>query len=426
MLFGKTAASSFLDLRIRDLAWMGVFILLFFQPALQDAFSQASWLDEIATIAIAICAVFRITGNGIRVSASAKLSILLLIGFSLTCLLGNALSGIPVSWQPVAVDAFTCVKFFITLLAGVVVFHRNKTLFVVVSKSLKIVLFVIGLCAMVSLVFDIGMSYNEVRYGFHPFDFVFSHPTYLAVALSGAIVVLSVESEQNTRWIMLAAVLLILTFRGKAMGFVAFVVLVILMTRGGRKALRLWQIIAIGIVVLIIGWGQIESYFGTEGQARAELLRAGLQIADDHFPIGMGFATFGSAVTSDPEWYSPVYVQYGLSSVWGLSPEYSSYISDSFWPTVLGQSGWAGFLMLLGTLFLLFFSFFKRSNNKLPVLFCFAYLIITSTSESSFFNPSSVYLAICVALACFSWENESGQHVAIERLREKTGFLRNV
>ena len=33
---------------------------------------------------------------------------------------------------------------------------------------------------------------------------------------------------------------------------------------------------------------------------------------------------------------------YGVSGVWGLSREFPRFISDTSWPAVLGETGWAG------------------------------------------------------------------------------------
>ena len=42
-------------------------------------------------------------------------------------------------------------------------------------------------------------------------------------------------------------------------------------------------------------------------------------IARDDFPLGVGLGRFGSAISRDP--YSPVYTQYGLDQIEGMTPK---------------------------------------------------------------------------------------------------------
>jgi O-antigen ligase len=60
-------------------------------------------------------------------------------------------------------------------------------------------------------------------------------------------------------------------------------------------------------------------------------------IARDYFPLGTGLASFGSHASRI--YYSSVYFEYGLSNVWGLSPQFSGFITDTFWPMVVGEGG---------------------------------------------------------------------------------------
>jgi hypothetical protein len=79
---------------------------------------------------------------------------------------------------------------------------------------------------------------------------------------------------------------------------------------------------------------------------RAQLYLASLRIADDHFPLGVGFGRFATSQSVTP--YSSVYRQYGLSQVYGLSPQTKFYLLDTSWPGVLGETGWIGLLAYLG------------------------------------------------------------------------------
>ena len=168
--------------------------------------------------------------------------------------------------------------------------------------------------------------------------------------------------------------------------------------------------IALGLTaVALIGMDQYINYYQSAGYARGELARQAIAVANDYFPLGTGFATYGSAVTAQIDNYSPLYYAYGLSAVWGLAPGAASFLSDTFWPTVLAQFGYFGLVAFAALLIALFAMCYKAGGgSRLPVICIFAYLLISSTSESSFFNPSAAYLAMCAGLAiCPAGERRS-------------------
>jgi hypothetical protein len=85
---------------------------------------------------------------------------------------------------------------------------------------------------------------------------------------------------------------------------------------------------------------------------RALLYKTGERIANDNFPLGVGLGRFGSYPSRI--YYSPVYDQYELSNVYGLSRSYPDFIDDTSWPSVMGEAGYAGLLIYaLGVIFVL-------------------------------------------------------------------------
>lgn len=88
---------------------------------------------------------------------------------------------------------------------------------------------------------------------------------------------------------------------------------------------------------------QVATYTSAEASVRGRLYRTGERIANSDFPLGAGFgryASYGSRI-----YYSPIYYKYGLSSVYGLSRSFPEFIDDTSWPSVIGETGWAGFAM---------------------------------------------------------------------------------
>ena len=69
----------------------------------------------------------------------------------------------------------------------------------------------------------------------------------------------------------------------------------------------------------------------------------------------------------------------------------------------MAQFGYFGFIVFTVLLIALFaMCYLAEKGSRLAVVCAFAYLLISSTSESAFFNPSAVYIAMCMGLAISS------------------------
>ncbi|MCG8333037.1 MAG: hypothetical protein MJE63_00865 [Proteobacteria bacterium] len=138
-------------------------------------------------------------------------------------------------------------------------------------------------------------------------------------------------------------------------------------------------------------------YIDIDKNARQALTITSIKIATDYFPLGTGFGTFASPVSRD--YYSPVYDQYMISNVWGLSRTMGSFICDTFWPMVLGETGFLGLL-----LYLLFWTLIvlevakKRRNNYISEFFTmyFIFIFTTSLATSALLNKEG-YVLFAVA-----------------------------
>jgi hypothetical protein len=121
--------------------------------------------------------------------------------------------------------------------------------------------------------------------------------------------------------------------------------------------------------------------------ARFALHYASVLIAVDHFPLGTGLASFASHASR--VYYSDVYYQYGLASVWGLTPEFPEFITDTFWPMILGEGGIAGLVAYASFFFVLGFRFWRAarqaevSREQRFLLLAAIFLLVGSLSEST-------------------------------------------
>jgi hypothetical protein len=70
---------------------------------------------------------------------------------------------------------------------------------------------------------------------------------------------------------------------------------------------------------------------------RTALYATSLAIARDHAPLGAGLGRFGSPMSRSV--YSPLYEEYRLTLVFGLSQDNPQAVTDTFWPMLLGETG---------------------------------------------------------------------------------------
>jgi len=192
--------------------------------------------------------------------------------------------------------------------------------------------------------------------------------------------------------------------RKSIIGVVAMLVLATILqgrftARGRLRAFAIFSIVALMAATVLAPYlGALWSYTVTEyatdpySTARFALHNASVLIAIDHFPFGTGLASFASHASR--LYYSDVYFQYGLATIWGLSPQYPEFITDTFWPMVLGEGGiatlaaYAGFLTLLAMHFWRAAKRVDLSREHRFLLLAASFLLVGSLSEST---SSQVY-----------------------------------
>jgi hypothetical protein len=156
--------------------------------------------------------------------------------------------------------------------------------------------------------------------------------------------------------------------------------------------------------------GTSEEAAGTP--ARVALLNGSIEIARDYFPLGAGLGRYGSWMSR--EHYSDLYYHYGLSKIPGLSPQFSDFITDTFWPQVLGETGVLGsaaFVLFLAVIATQLIGVVRRTTGPpelaftLGSLMVFGQGLVESLASPIFNSPSQAYLIMLSAGAALSWAN---------------------
>ena len=381
-------------------------VLLFYSFLLQHMMNSQipifNYVDECAALLGLLFVGDRlfVTRKVIIQNAYFKV-VLSLTVFAAVGLLANVLY----EYQPtnaVLKDLVACLKYFFAIIAGYELFreHELESGRSILLPHARIAAFAFSIMLLFDLTFQIFPS-HATRYGIRVVQLLFSHPTYLASASVFLLGILTIfYQKKNNLYIALCVILMFFTLRGKAIAGAAVYVALFFFVLHRRTRIRLVHILSLGILALIVAWEQFSFYYIelADESARAMLTRTSFEILKDYFPIGTGFGTYASNVAA--EFYSPVYFEYGLYAVYGLSQQNTSFGSDTFWPIILGQTGLIGTIAYLTAQITLFLQILKvrtRSNAAYTAgMFLYAYLLISSTSESAFCNAMSVPFAILI------------------------------
>lgn len=166
----------------------------------------------------------------------------------------------------------------------------------------------------------------------------------------------------------------------------------------GKFTLSIKYIIVILIIIIFsiyVNWTKFSLYFlsGEEdGIARTTFYYTAVKILADYFPLGSGFGTFGSEAAA--RYYSPLYYEYGVDSVYGMSPldygESSNFLVDTFYP-ILAEFGIIGIFLYV----VFWIKRWKEANtlynhNYRIFIFVLFFMLIQNIADATFISPISV------------------------------------
>lgn len=261
-----------------------------------------------------------------------------------------------------ALDLFLFLKPILLVLAFF--YMANYTKFKVhsyISFSGAIFLVVAVAFYPVNLVFELYPAF-DYRLGMGSYSFIFANPgEFLNVLIVLAVAVYTFPRVWARRTVVGAALFLMATtLRFKGFVMIGFIVLVVAIFKFSRSNKKLYggttlieikkmfpvsRLVIVGLVSLIPGWFQFQTYFLGEMTPRLFLVIKGFSLAVENFPVGVGAGTFGSAVSK--MYYSPIYFDLGFENRYGLSSDETNFLSDNYWPMVVAQYGFVGLCLTL-------------------------------------------------------------------------------
>ncbi len=192
----------------------------------------------------------------------------------------------------------------------------------------------------------------------HYFEYIIDHPTSYAGAVTiSSLLYLFTSNGTKTNKIIFIGLLSIgiLSGRSKFYGFFILASAIVLYFNDIKRIRFNYKTVSVIIgliaIILFVAQDKIKFYFmqGTGGEyvetdylARMALYVTSYSLFFDYFPFGSGFASFGTHASG--VYYSSIYNEYNLDSIWGLNRTYTKFVADTYYPS-LAQFGVIGLLL---------------------------------------------------------------------------------
>lgn len=358
-----------------------------------------SYLDEIyGVLSVAYILLSRKNFKRHDIITLILLIIVILIG-----LISNYFSNLINDLFPIIVDIIAASKIITTFYASKYFLNneQKKQIIEMLVPFSKIFIISSFVCSIISQFVDIGMTTSS-RFGIKSFSFLFDFSfQFLAIYIwiLGVIVFSHKISDKKKKYYyFMALVSIVLTTKGPSL-VLAFVFIILSVYFKKHKKISPFLMAFLIVGIGIIGSYQIQNYFLTDDVPRHLFTKYSFVTANDYFPLGSGFATYGSYQASVN--YSPLYIRYGFNESWGLSPEYGFFLSDNFWQMALGQFGWFGFALYFYVFLRIFGSFSKNEPNNEKKAFFYAVssqYVLHALGSSILSNASGVIGFMALAL----------------------------
>lgn len=285
---------------------------------------------------------------------------------------------------------------------------------------------VIDFCCPEAFRQTLNMVPAEIRAGIPSVQAVCSHPGVFGwfmafmAAFSFAFFIIY-RRPANLLLSFLFTIGVFLSLRRKALLglFVALLAGVLISKVSKRTKLITFSLLILGTIVLSFAfWPKLEfllddaifyywdcwdreEYFGP----RLSFYLTGYEIGKDYFPLGAGLGRFGSWMSRVH--YSPLYHEYDLSKHWGLSEDDPQFLNDTFWPMIMGETGFIGtglMIILIAGLLMRCFRLhlhFARSRFEQAFSLGIVLILIEALTESLatpiFAKPPQAYFILGAA-----------------------------
>lgn len=352
-----------MELKLKIISPYSLIISIFFSLfMLNDLFNINSlgYADEITGILSFVGIIITILlaiSKKIKLNTNIVVIILSLLAIELIGFAGNIFNGLNINLTTIVTEAFIFVKqylFFIFIFISLTP-RFAKEIFYCLTFISKLMILVLCFLAIIDAIFDIGLSIS----GTFIFISNFSGTVSFWVLIFINIVLFS-DAKHKLIFAIMSAIIIILTKSGLGILGVGLIAIIYIFMVKQKKFKWYYAVVAVPII-LLLSYNEINSYLLDENAPRAILFQYGFVTASKFFPLGSGFATYGSTLAAQN--YSPLYIQYGFDKIWGLSPKSPMFLMDSYYPRIIGEFGFFGLLFFAIIVFIILSKMILTINN---------------------------------------------------------------
>lgn len=249
-------------LNIKEIVAIVLLFLFVFNEFLTEYVSSIfSYIDDCAIIVIIIAVIIQIVKYRGKLTMD-KYEIYVLACYVLIYIIGicgDISSQFQNNKLAILLDMLAWTKFFIAYICLVNIIKPEKVnvYYDYLVKVGKIIIIIGLILEILNLFTDIQLVEGHEKYGLKAFA-LGGHPAFTSAILAGFTSIFLVEPKKNKIWIVLELLLVAATLRAKALAYVCLVIYALIFL---RKNINFTKILILGILILVVGWTQIQYYF---------------------------------------------------------------------------------------------------------------------------------------------------------------------
>lgn len=273
-------------------------------------------------------------------------------------------------------------------------FGNKQRAISILSALARVILVFMFAGSLIGQVINIGVCGNHTIFGiFKEFNFFWHNGIQTGWLIFGCILTLvfsSISKRSFYRYYICSLIPMLLTGSMLVYSFAVIETALLLLWRGER--LKITYLLLIGLVVIIIAWQDIVSYFLNIG-VRMQFYIVAIGLASKCFPLGTGFATFGSEMAA--RYYSDVYISLGWQETWVFGTE-SHFLNDNFFASILGQFGFIGLFLYLVCLYYIFKSIildkYVNKIQRITLISVFLTIVVVMLGSASVKSMMGIFI----------------------------------